>query len=154
MGEQETIDLFSLLVQGFIPRGKNTLTSRLFVLEKIRNEIFRQIETLRNLKNRNSGPTDSLPIDDVSNEFDDEEFESERDFEANLTVNALLVDFRNAPNECFMRKGAQGKCVTNKKIYKMIDNRSDLMVLPREVEEKVLRRNGRMCTSIDLSEFC
>ena len=138
--------------QGFIPRGEHTLTSRLFVFGKIKDEIDRQLEVARGFsKSRvvSSTKTPSL-IDPI--ELNQDQIENDFDYEDDQSFSTLFEDLTHNPDGCVFSSKRQKKCFSNRQVYRLIDNRSDLMKISKNIQQQLYRPDEQMCTSIDLSE--
>ena len=135
--------------KGFVPRGKNTLTSRLFVLERVKKELEKQIATTKLLKKTNLTLTTTTPSSILS---EDEE-EDDHDYDDNLLESNFLEDLKINPTACAFLSNDETKCLTNEQVYGILNNRSDLMKLPKSIEQQINKPNEQTCTSIDLSSF-
>ncbi len=128
--------------QGFIPRGKHTLTSRLFVLGNVKNELDKQLAAAKIINKSKPSSATKLPF----TEEDEDDFDDD-----SINLTHLLEDLRNSPNECAFPSLSQNKCLSNKQVYELIKNQSDLMKISKAIEQKLHKPNEHMCTSIDLS---
>ena len=145
-------DIF-LSLQGFVPRGKHTLTSRLFVLSHVKNEIERQLIEAKVIVNKDRvsstvGP-DSLSYVDPEDENDEDDEQDDGSFD----VKTLREDFDANTNECAFSTTNSSRCLTNGDVFQLIDNRSDLMKVSKSIEQQIHKANEQICTSIDLSAF-
>lgn len=138
--------------QGFIPRGEQTLTSRLFVLEKLKQELDRQLAAARIInKNKISSSINNklpLSVNNAYDDDDDDDYLSEED----LTPQNFLEDFTNNLDECAFPSSRQTRCLTNQQVFRLMNNRSDLLKTSRIIEQNLFKPNEQMCTSIDLSK--
>jgi hypothetical protein len=91
----------------------------------------------------------------IRNQIDQDEDEDEDDFDyaENLNIKNLLEDLNNNPDDCAFPSSFQNKCLTNGEVYGLLKNRSDLMKLPRTIEQQLYKPNEHMCTAIDLSMY-
>ncbi|CAF5200731.1 unnamed protein product, partial [Rotaria magnacalcarata] len=129
--------------KGFVPRGKNTLTSRLFVLERVKNELDKQIAAEKLLeKNKFSSP--SLNINIVEEDED-------LDYDDHLMESYLLEDLRNSLDSCAFLSKTDRQCLTNQQVYQLLNNKSDLIKFSKTIEQQINKPNEQMCTSIDLN---
>ena len=137
------------IFQGFIPRGKHTLTSRLFVLEKFKQELDRQLAAARIINKNKISSINKLPNNqyDASGD-DDDDYLSEED----LNPQNFIEDFVNNPDECAFPSSRQTRCLTNREVFRLMNNRSDLLKTSRTIERNLFKPNEQMCTSIDLSK--
>jgi hypothetical protein len=143
--------MFIEMLQGFIPRGEKTLTSRLFILDQMKNEIDRQMAMARTINKQKLSLSTRSPLLNRFVETDDEEQESERDYEENLTVSSLLEDLINNPDGCAFPAVNQNRCLSNRQVYQLLDNHIELMKVSHKIEEQLYKPNEQMCTSIELS---
>ena len=134
------------LFKGFVPRGKYTLTSRLFVLERVKNEIDRQMLVAKTSGKR---PVSSTTIPSTPN--DDGLEEEDPDYDDELSESNLRQDLTNDPTSCAFPTKSDSQCVTNEQTYRLLNNHSDLMKLPKNIEQQLKKPNEQMCTFIDLS---
>ena len=123
------------------------MTSRLFVLERVKKELDRQL-TLA--KSSNLLTTTISPAYDDENEenVDDDEEEDTDDFDVNF-----LEDLKADPDKCAFQSVNQQKCLTNSDVYRLLYNQSDLLKLSKAIENQIHPSNEAICTSIDLSSF-
>jgi hypothetical protein len=130
-------------------------------LQEVKNELDQQLAAANLIDNgRTARPTRSpLPVNNKNNHVgggggddDDEENEIDRNYEETLTVDSLLEDLTVSPDECAFPSINQNKCLTNRQVYRLINNRTDLMKVSRDIEQQLYKSNEQMCTSIDLSE--
>ncbi len=135
--------------QGFIPRGKHTLTSRLFVLGNVKNELDKQLAAAKIINKSKLLSATKLPVS--SNQIDTQEDEEDFGDDDSINLTYLLEDLRNNPNDCAFPSLSQNKCLSNKQVYELIKNQSDLMKISKAIEQKLHKPNEHMCTSIDLS---
>ncbi|CAF4102545.1 unnamed protein product [Rotaria socialis] len=129
--------------KGFVPRGKNTLTSRLFVLERVKNELDKQIAAGKLLDKKHFSSS-SL---NISKNEEDEDL----DYDDNLTESYLLEDLRNSIDSCAFLSKNDHKCLTNQRVYQLLNNKSDLIKFSKTIEQQINKPNEQMCTSIDLN---
>jgi len=137
-----------LFLKGFVPRGKNTLTSRLFVLERVKNELDKQIKIAKLLNKPNISTTTISPL--LLLEDDEDE---DPDYEDNLTESYLLEDLKANPDSCAFLLNNEKNCLTNEQVYQLLNNRSDLMKFSKSIEQQIIKPTEQICTSIDLSSF-
>ncbi|CAF0882361.1 unnamed protein product [Adineta steineri] len=133
--------------KGFVPRGKNTLTSRLFVLERVKNELDKQIASA---KITNKTKTSSTPSSNNNNNDDDDD-DDDLDYEDNINESILLEDYKTNLNSCAFLSNNDDKCLTNEQVYKLLNNKSDLIKFSKIIEHQINKPNEQMCTSIDLN---
>jgi hypothetical protein len=131
--------------KGFVPRGKNTLTSRLFVLERVKKELEKQIAANK-LLNKNN-----LTTTTISSIVSDEDEDEDPDYDDNLLESNFLEDLKINPTSCAFLSNDDSKCLTNEQVYNLLNNRSDLMKLTKPIEQQINKPNERTCASIDLS---
>ncbi|UJR30169.1 hypothetical protein I4U23_017709 [Adineta vaga] len=125
--------------KGFVPRGKNTLTSRLFVLERVKKELDKQIASAQ-LTNKTEVVTTIEQDEDDDLDYDD-----------SISESSLLEDLRNAPNACAFSTTTEDKCLTNKQVYSLLNNQSDLIKFSKVIEQQINKPHEQICTSIDLN---
>jgi hypothetical protein len=125
---------------------------RLFVLEKIKNEVDRQLAaaTIINKSKIFSGPKSPLL---TNPEEEDEEDDNDFEYEDYLNLTNLLEDLTNNPNECAFPSSRQNQCLTNQQVYKLLHNKIDLMKTSKLIEQQLHKPNEQICTSIDLSMY-
>ncbi|CAF1168574.1 unnamed protein product [Adineta ricciae] len=137
--------------KGFIPRGKYTLTSRLFVLEQLKNELDKQLAAARIIsKSKNFASTASPYSRDeqhAGNDDDDDDF----DYNSPADMMNLREDLRDNPNECAFLSSKQTTCLTNAQAYSLLKNRTDLLKISKAIKKELHKPNEHMCTSIDLN---
>jgi len=138
-----------IFLKGFVPRGKNTLTSRLFVLERVKKELDKQIASAKSLSKRNLSSTISTTISSLLNEDEDEDL----DYEDILTESNLIEDLKTNPDSCAYLSNNEDKCLTNEQVYKYLYNKSDLMKFSKSIEQQINKPNEQICTSIALSSL-
>ena len=127
------------------------MTSRLFVLEKVKNEVDRQLAAAKIInKSKVSVSTRSPLLADRSSEIDEEE--NERDYDEQVTVGSLLEDLTINPDQCTFPSTDHHRCLSNRQVYQLINNHSELMKVSRTIEGQLYKPHEHMCTSIDLSE--
>ncbi|CAF3652461.1 unnamed protein product, partial [Rotaria sordida] len=132
--------------KGFVPRGKNTLTSRLFVLERVKAELDKQIATTKVPDKKET--SSSLNI----NKQEEVEEDEDLDYDDNINESYLLEDLRNGFDSCaFLSSSNQDKCLTNKQVYQSLNNKSDFIKFSKTIEQQINKPNEQMCTSIDLN---
>ncbi|CAF4946392.1 unnamed protein product [Rotaria sp. Silwood1] len=131
--------------KGFVPRGKNTLTSKLFVLERVKNELDKQMLAAKVVDNKKV--SSSLNINK------EEEEDEDADYDDNLNESYLLEDLRNSLDSCAFLSSDQNKCLTNKQVYELLHNQSDLIRFSKTIEQQMNKPHEQICTSIDLSSF-
>jgi hypothetical protein len=135
-------------VKGFVPRGKNTLTSRLFVLEQVKKELDKQMAAAKLLNKNNilsarTTTTSSLLLK--------EEEDEDLDYDDHLIESNLLEDLQTNPDACAILSNNENQCLTNEQVYNLLKNRSDLMKFPKLIEQQIIKPNEQICTSIGLS---
>lgn len=123
----------------------------MFVLEKIKNELDKQLATARIINKSKLSSATNSPL--IINQIDTENEEDDNDFEDDYDLNLanLLEDLRYNPDECAFPSSRQNQCLTNKQVYKLLYNKSDLMKTSQTIERQLQKPNEHMCTSIDLS---
>ncbi|CAF3558272.1 unnamed protein product [Rotaria sp. Silwood1] len=129
--------------KGFVPRGKNTLTSKLFVLERVKNELDKQMLAAKVVDNKKV--SSSLNINK------EEEEDEDADYDDNLNESYLLEDLRNSLDSCAFLSSDQNKCLTNKQVYELLHNQSDLIRFSKTIEQQMNKPHEQICTSIDLN---
>ncbi|CAF2450277.1 unnamed protein product [Rotaria sp. Silwood2] len=137
--------------KGFVPRGKHTLTSRLYVLEKLKNKLDQQLATAK-INNKSKIPLSTkspLSSSPMNKKYEEEEDES--DYDDNLNEIDLKLDLISNPNGCVFVSSSQNKCLTNQQVYSLLSNKTDLMKISKPIEEQLYKPNEHMCTSIDLN---
>ncbi|CAF0835282.1 unnamed protein product [Rotaria sordida] len=144
--------------KGFVPRGKHTLTSRLFVLEKIRNKLVEQLAAAKiSNKSKISLTTkSSLLINQINKNHEEQEGEiddddDDSDYDVPLNEIELKVDLVSNPNACAFVPSSRSQCLTNQQVYTLLHNTTDLMKISKTIEEQLYKPNEHMCTSIDLN---
>jgi hypothetical protein len=139
-------------LKGFVPRGKDTLTSRLFVLERVKNELEKQLATAK-LADKKKRPSTTTTLSSSILNKNDAEDDEVLDYEDNLAESHLLEDLKSNPDSCAFLSSNEYKCLTNEQVYHLINNQSDLMKIPKPIEQQIHKPNEQMCTSIDLSSL-
>ncbi|CAF0737563.1 unnamed protein product [Adineta steineri] len=137
--------------KGFIPRGKNTLTSRLFVLEKIKNELDRQMAAARLTSKSNILSVTQQNISSNQFDNDDEEEDDDSDYDKPSSIATFLEDYKIYQNDCAFKSASQTKCLSNKQVSRLLKNRRDFMKISKTIEKQLHKPNEHMCTSIDLN---
>ena len=99
-----------------------------------------------------SPPSMPSPLVNSYAHVDDEQDEFDRDYEENLTVKALVEDLAINRDGCAFPSINDHRCFSNKQVYGLMKNRSDLMKTSRSIEQQLYKPNEHMCTSIDLSK--
>ncbi|CAF3371762.1 unnamed protein product [Rotaria sp. Silwood1] len=137
--------------KGFVPRGKHALTSRLFVLEKLKNKLDQQLAAAK-ISNKSKTLLSTQPpsLYNQTNKKHEEE-EDDFDYEDSLNEIDLKLDLLANPNGCAFVSPRQNKCLTNQQVYTLLSNTSDFMKISKTIEEKLYKPNEHMCTSIDLN---
>lgn len=135
-----------------MPRGKNTLTSRLFVLERVKKELDRQFEEAKLAQRKKNPSTTTISssfvnanqndYDDDENENEDEEIINEFNFRKDLLDNL---------DSCAFTSINQKECLTNEQVYQLLNNQSDLVKFSKTIEYQLYKPDEQMCTTIDLS---
>ena len=115
-------------------------------MEKLKNELNRQLAAAR-IINKNEVSSLSNQSDHDEGDGEEEDFLSEEDF----NLQHLFEDFRSNPDACAFPSSKQRKCLTNRQVFRLLNNRSDLLKTSRTIEQKLSKPNEHMCTSIDLS---
>ena len=121
------------------------------MLGKIKNELDRQMAAARIIS---KSKISQLTASSLANSYahgDDEQDEFDRDYEENLTVKALLEDLTSNQDRCAFPSVNDNQCFSNKQVYGLVNNRSDLMKISRSIEQQLYKPNEQMCTSIHLS---
>ena len=135
--------------KGFVPRGKNTLTSRLFILERVKQELDRQISQAKLNQQDKLSTTPSFEINKNSH---DEEQDDDQDEEL-LDESILFEDLINNPDSCAFPTTIEKTCLTNQQVYNSLNNQSVLIQFSKSIEQQLNKPNEQRCTSIDLSSF-
>lgn len=86
------------------------------------------------------GPPPLEQIDDEGD--DDEDMYNESDLQEDLINNADTCAFPSTSEE---------PCLSNKQVYHLLNNRSDLFQFAKGVEQQLKKPQEQMCTGIDLS---
>ena len=130
------------------------MTSRLFVLEQLKNELDKQLAAARIIsKSKNSASTASPYSRDeqhAGNDEDDDDF----DYNSPADMMNLREDLKDNPNECAFLSSKQTTCLTNAQAYSLLKNRTDLLRISKTIKKKLHKPNEHVCTSIDLSKCC
>jgi hypothetical protein len=111
-------------------------------LEQVKNEIDRQLAAARVISKSNVSV--STPIE--------EEEEDDDDDDEQLNVASLLEDLTINSDQCAFPSTNEQRCLSNKQVYRLINNHSELIKVSRNIEQQLFKPHERMCTSIDLSE--
>ncbi len=112
----------------------------------MKKELDKQIATAK-LLNKTKIPlttTSSLLLNDDEEEEDDDD---------NLIESNLLEDLKTNPDSCAFLPTNENKCLTNERVYQLLNNRSDLMKFSKSIEHQINKPNEQICTSIALSSF-
>ena len=120
-------------------------------MEKIKQELDRQLAAARFInKNKISsiGNAYDHREEQETIEEDDDDYLSEDD----LNPKHFIEDFHNNPDECAFPSSRQHRCLTNRQVFRLLNNRSDLLQTSRTIEQKLVKSDEQMCTSIDLSK--
>lgn len=125
-------------------------------MEKIKQELDRQLAAARIINKNKLSSIDNqfdhrkddriLPTTDEEDEDDD--YLSDED----LNPKYFIEDFQNNPDECAFPSSRQNQCLTNRDVFRLLNNRSDLLKTSRTIEQKLVKPDEPMCTSIDLSK--
>ncbi|CAF1203962.1 unnamed protein product, partial [Adineta ricciae] len=127
--------------KGFVPRGKNTLTSRLFVLERVKKELDKQIAVAKQTNNT------KISLDTNQNEEEDEDL----DYDDSISQSDLLKDLEASSDTCAFPSNTEEKCLTNKQVYNLLNNTSDPIRFGKAIEHQINKPHEQICTSIDLN---
>ncbi|CAF1439929.1 unnamed protein product, partial [Didymodactylos carnosus] len=133
--------------KGFVPRGKHTLTSRLFVLERLHKELQGQMsksnsETVETSTIRPIPPYDDDDYDDVVEEND-----------GTKLIENLKNDLVNNRQGCAYTTISGQKlssCLSNEQVFSLLKDEIDLFTLSRPIQQKLFNSH-QMCTSINLN---
>ena len=126
-----------MFLKGFVPRGKDTLTSRLLILERVKSELDKQLVDVKNNKKN------------ISSDITQQDY----DYDDDLTEFDLLEDLRNSFDVCAFSATYTEQCLTNKQVYELLHDQSDLINFSPAIEQQIMKPHGQICTSIDLSLF-
>lgn len=142
-----------IFLQGFVPRGKNTLTSRLFVLERVKKELERQIAAtkLQNKRNLSSLTTTTTTTTFLGKQDAEDNDDDDSDYDDNFLESDFIDDLKSNANTCAFSSNNDQDCLSNTQVYRLIDNRSDFLRFSKQIEQKISKPNEQSCTSIDLN---
>lgn len=119
-------------------------------MEKFKQELDRQLAAARIINKNKISSINKLPLstNDDSGEDDDDDYLSEED----LNPRNFIEDFANNPDECAFPSSRQTRCLTNREVFRLMNNRSDLLKTSRTIERNLFKPHEQSCTSIDLSK--
>lgn len=86
-------------------------------------------------------------------EDDEVDGDDDGDDANDFNLDLLLEDLRMNPNECAFLSTKQKTCLTNKEVYRLLKNRSDLFLTSDTIEKNLNKPNEHTCTSIELSNY-
>ncbi|CAF2034049.1 unnamed protein product [Rotaria magnacalcarata] len=137
--------------KGFVPRGKHTLTSRLFVLEKIKAKLDQQLATAKIINQGKESLSKSSPA--FTNQINGKYQEDDDDFEDDDSLNQkdLEEDLRANPYGCAFQSLSQNQCLNNLEVYELLNNGTDFLKTSKVIQSQLYKPNEHMCTSIDLN---
>lgn len=127
------------------------MTSRLFILERVKKELDRQIASTK-ASNLSTSTTTLAPSLRDHNDEEEEEDDENTDYD-NIVETTLLEDFKADPDKCAFSTINEKKCLTNVDVYNLLYNQSDLLKLSKTIDQQINKPDERICTSIDLSAF-
>ena len=85
----------------------------------------------------------TLAVDeDDTDDFDDED---------PISMQNLLEDLWNGPDDCAFSSSSQSQCLSNRQVYALLSNRTDLMRTSKAIEKQLRKPDEHVCTSVDLS---
>ena len=124
------------------------------MLAEVKNEIERQLIAAKVIVNKHrASPSSTVASDSLSyvDPADDDEQDDERNGDDPFDLKTLLDDFDANANECAFPAKNSTRCLTNERVFQLIDKRTDLMKLSKSIEQELHKPNERICSSIDLS---
>lgn len=116
----------------------------MFVLERVKIELEKQIAAAIALDKKK-------PSSSISNINKDEQDDEDVDYDDNINESYFFEDLRNTFDQCAFESSTKTKCLTNRQVYKLLNNKSDLIKFSKVIEQQINNPNEQMCTSIDLS---
>lgn len=110
------------------------------------NEVLRQLAAARVISQGKVSVSTRSPF--LTDEIEDD---TDREYDEQLTVAGLLEDLTINPDQCAFPSSSQQRCLSNKQVYQLINNHTELMKVSRNIEQQLFKPNEHMCTSIDLN---